>query len=1021
LASGFQGGPSAASQATEQEITLLEPGKPTQREIAGGQKHSYRIALTQGEHASVIVEQRGVDVTVKSFGVDGKLIAEQDAENRPTGGERAELVASVTGSYRFDVEPKYPMLPGGRYEIRLEELRVATQNDRSQQEARELYTKAYYSIVAGGYDEAQAMLEKVLEIRQTTIGPDHPDIAFTLTLQANIAYYKGDTARAEPLYQRAIAMLEKTVGPDHPLVATRLNNLGSLYEVKNEIAKSEALHKRALEIREKALAPDHPDIAQSLNNLANVCIDRGDYQRAEPLFLRALAINEKALGPDHLNLSYPLLNLGIVYNQTGDYEKAEQVLLRALSIREKKLDKDHPAVALVLLNLADVYQARGDLDQAEQLYRRALAIQESKFGPDHVNVARSLSGLGEIYCSQGKYPEAESFLQRALAIEKNTLGEDHPDTLSTASKLARLYMANGDYSQAVAFQERAMAGTEHNIDLNLAVGSERQKQAYLASLPEQLNRAISLHVLFAPGSPAARDLAISSLLRRKGRVLDAMSASFAALRSRIDPEHQALLSRLNEITSQLATLVLTGPQRMPASEHQKQIRLLEAEREKLEAEVSDRTAGFYQTQPATLDALRKAIASNAALVEMAVYRPFDPKLDDDHAYGEPRYVVYVVRNQGEVRWKDLGTAKEINKAIDSFRRTLRDPQRRDFLQTSHLLSNKILHPVLDLVGNATHLLISPDGELNLIPFEALVDGQRRYLIEDYSVTYLTTGRDLLRMQVRRSSNGDPLVVADPLFGEPGSKQAAAVSYTKGPSRNVRRSITLGEDFSSVYFAPLPGTAQEARTIQLLFPKARVLTGAQATATALKQVHAPRILHIATHGFFLDDAEASEPPEATPGVKNTRSVHASVKIGNPLLRSGLALAGANLSGSSARNNGILTALEASSLDLWGTKLVTLSACDTGVGEVQYGEGVYGLRRAFFLAGTETLAMSLWPVSDRFTREMMTAYYTGLKRGLGRTEALRQAKLAMLRREDRRHPFYWASFIQAGEWATLDGRK
>ena len=162
-----------------------------------------------------------------------------------------------------------------------------------------------------------------------------------------------------------------------------------------------------------------------------------------------------------------------------------------------------------------------------------------------------------------------------------------------------------------------------------------------------------------------------------------------------------------------------------------------------------------------------------------------------------------------------------------------------------------------------------------------------------------------------------------------------------------------------------------------------------------RIDAPRMLHIATHGFFLHDD----------------------RIANPLLRSGLALSGANLN-AGTNENGVLTALEASNLNLWGTRLVTLSACDTGVGEVRNGEGVYGLRRAFFLAGAETLVMSLWPISDYVTREMMTAYYSGLKTGLGRGDALRQAQLAMLKRKHREHPFYWASFIQAGDWTPLD---
>ena len=181
-----------------------------------------------------------------------------------------------------------------------------------------------------------------------------------------------------------------------------------------------------------------------------------------------------------------------------------------------------------------------------------------------------------------------------------------------------------------------------------------------------------------------------------------------------------------------------------------------------------------------------------------------------------------------------------------------------------------------------------------------------------------------------------------------------------------------------------------------------MTGAQATETALKKTNAPQILHLATHGFFLENKAVN------------------TKIGNPLLRSGLALAGANRR-KGEKDDGILTALEASGLNLWGTKLVVLSACDTGLGEVRNGEGVYGLRRAFVLAGTESLVMSLWSVSDYVTRELMTNYYKNLKQAAGRGAALRQVKLEMLKKPNRQHPFYWAGFIQSGEWANLEGKK
>src|SRR5262249_29653388 len=359
----------------------------------------------------------------------------------------------------------------------------------------------------------------------------------------------------------------------------------------------------------------------------------------------------------------------------------------------------------------------------------------------------------------------------------------------------------------------------------------------------------------------------------------------------------------------------------------------------------------------------------------------------------------------------------------AFRESLRDPQRKDVQQAAQAVSDQVIQPVRAFLGDATHLLISPDGQFNLIPFEALLDDQGHYLIERYTITYLTSGRDLLRMQAVRASKSAPLVIADPFFGEPEATQMATLVQShraRGSARARRRNITTAKNLSDVYFAPLPGTAQEARAIHSLFPEADVLTGPQATVDRLQQTHAPSILHIATHGFFLEDPGSNSSQDANKPAPNDARQTQAGKIENPLLRSGLPLAGANLNKGS-KDDGILTALKASSLDLSGTKLVTLSACDTGLGDVKDGEGVYGLRRAFFLAGSETLMMSMWSVSDRVTREMMTAYYTGLKQGLGRGEALRQAQLAMLKRKGREHPFYWASFIQSGEWANLDGQR
>jgi CHAT domain-containing protein len=376
--------------------------------------------------------------------------------------------------------------------------------------------------------------------------------------------------------------------------------------------------------------------------------------------------------------------------------------------------------------------------------------------------------------------------------------------------------------------------------------------------------------------------------------------------------------------------------------------------------------------------------------------------------------------------------------VNAWRKALRNPNRSDVKQHARAVDERVMRPVRSLLrempGDTRRLLIAPDGSLNLIPFAALVDEQNRYLIERYSISYLTSGRDLLRLQTSEPSKNEPLVIANPDFGRVASvttrgARTSQISRARNQARGQQRQQgQRGQiDPRQAYFRPLPATEDEALAIKALLPKASVLRREEATETALKQARGPRILHIATHGFFIDDQGTTQPetqgfysgePLRIPDLRlNQWAAH----IKNPLLRSGLGLAGINQN-KSGDDDGVLTALEAAGLDLSGTKLVVLSASDTGVGEVKNGEGVQGLRRALVLAGSESQVMSLWPVSDVATKELMISYYKALQQGEGRGEGLRRAQLQMQHgRKDRRHPFYWAAFIQSGEWANLDGQR
>jgi len=1108
----------------ENDVRTLEPGMTHRRDLAGGQRHTYRIRLAADQFFKAIIEQDGIDVAARLLGPDGKEIMVFNSESRLRGQESVWQVAEAEGEYRLVVEPKLKEAAAA-YVIQIEELRAATENDRALQEARNLYMKASVLHEAGKYDEALSSFLRALEIRERVLEPDHPDIAAAINrlgacyfskgmyskaeplylraltirekslgpehpdvasslsnlglLHFNMGDYtkaeplhlraltirekelgaehpdvaaslnnlailyrnRGDHKGAEPLYRRALAILEKSLGPEHPSVALSLNNLAILYHQRGEYSKAEPLSQRALTIREKTLGPEHPSVASSLNslailyyqrgeyskaeplyqralvimektlgaehpsiaaslsNLATLYRDRGDYEKAEPLYQRALVIVEKSLGPEHPNVALSLNNLALLYSDRGGYEKAEPLYQRALVIREKTLGPEHPFFASSLSNLATLYRNRGGYEKAEPLHQRALAIREKSLGPEHPDVARSLGNLADLSQIRGDFARAESLHQRALAIREKSLGPEHPDVASSLDSLAVLCLAKNDIARAITFMSRANAIGERNLKLNLATSSERQTVAYLATLAQQTDRTITLHLRYAPQDPAPRSLATTLILQRKGRALDATSVNLNALRSRFNEEDRNLLDQLTDMRLRIANLALDGPREISAEQYRDRIKSFEDQAEKFEAEISRRSDEFRaRSLPITLEAVQAAIPDDAALIEFASYRPFNPEAaKDDAAYGRPRYVAYVLRRQGEIRWKELGEARAIDDAVARLREALRDPKRKDVKNLARVVDQKVFQPLRPLLGDLTRLLVSPEGELNLIPFPALVDESMRYAVERYSISYLASGRDLLRLQTPRQSKDGPLVVAAPDFGRRSQVEA---SRSEKQKKNQPKG-EVGEEsarsaLKEFYFPPLPYAEREGEALSSLLPGATLLTKGQATKAALNQIHSPKLLHIATHGFFLEDQDK-----------------------NSLLRSGLALAGANER--KEDDNGILTALEVTGLNLWGTKLVALSACDTGVGEVKTGDGVHGLRRALVLAGAETQVMSLWAVSDKATRELMVAYYGRLNQGQGRGDALRRVQLEMLKGVNRRHPYYWASFILSGEWANLEGKR
>jgi CHAT domain-containing protein/Tfp pilus assembly protein PilF len=965
-----------------QQPQELEPGKPIERELAGGQSHSYRMTLAAGQYVKLLVDKRGIDVTVRLVGPDGKQITEFESEIRMQGQETVELVAEEAGSYRLDVVVKQKdALPGG-YEIQVGELRRATEKDRALYKAYKLFTEFPRLYRAGKYDEALPLVEHVLEIR------------------------------------------ERVLGPEHPVVVATVNNLAILYQLIGDYTKAESLFQRTLTIKEKAHGPEHSDVARLLNNLAFLYKSRGDYAKAEPLYLRALTILERTLGPEHPDVASTLNSLAFLYKSRGDYAKVEPLYQRALTILEKAVGPEYSYVASALNNLAILYRDRGEYAKAEPLYERALTVMERALGPEHPDTASALNNLAIVYRVRGNYAKAEPLFQRTLTIYEKSLGSEHPLVASTLNELAVFYAAKGDIAQAIISLSRATTINERNFSRTLAVGSERQKLAYLNIFSKQTDFTLSLQSQVAPNDPEALDLAFTTLLRRKARGLDAMTDTIAILRRSATPEDKTLFDRLTGARSQLAAFSLREPDATKPDTYRTRLKTLKEKVEELEGELSSRSAAFRnRKRPITLAAVQAALPADSALIEFALFAPLESQTVKSKP---PRYLAYLLPAQGQPKWVDLGKAAMIDRAVDAWRTALRNPKRIDVRRLARAVDEKLMRPVRSLLdqmpGETRRLLIAPDGSLNLIPFAALVDEQNQYLVERYSISYLTSGRDLLRLQTSEPSKDTPLVVANPDFG------GFTAIHTRG---DVGRSGTRNQaqaqiDPTQFFFQPLPATEDEALAIKAVLPKASVLRQEDATEAALKQVRGPQILHIATHGFFLNNQEAltadgrslsSDNPLRVPDLTPNNW---AAYIKDPLLRSGLALAGAN-HGKSGDDDGVLTALEAASLDLSGTKLVVLSAGDTGVGDVKNGEGVQGLRRALVLAGSESQVISLWPVSDVATKDLMIHFYKALQEGEGRSEGLRQVQLRMIRgHKDRRHPFFWAAFIQSGEWKNLDGQ-
>ena len=879
----------------------------------------------------------------------------------------------------------------------------------------------------GKVAEAEPLFQRALRIEEKALGPEHPMVAGGLNNLALLYVHLGKYSEAEPLYQRALSIAEKALGPDHPNVASALNNLATLYVHLGKYADAEPLYERALRIDEKALGPDHPGVAIDLNNLALLYMDQGKYAEAEPLFQRALRIDEKALGPDHPNVAQVLNSLAALYDDQGKYAEAEPLYQRALRIRESVLGSDHPDVAQSLNNLAELYDTEGQYAEAEPLYQRALRILEKTLGPDHPNVATALINLAALYRNQGKYAEAEPLFQRALRILEKALGPDHPNVAKNLNNLALLYDDQGKYAEAEPFYQRSFDNLFQQFQYNFTYMSEKERLGFLDMVADNFPVYFSFIHRFHDKDPQLIGSMYNLLLWEKGFIAASIADMRRAVEASGDKDALKLLNQLTAKRTQIAALLnVTPPDR---DLWFKQIDQLKTEANDIEKALIARSSAFAEKKKldkATWQQVRDALQPGEAAVEFARFRYYDKKWTDTSYY----VALVVTRDtKDQPQYIFLGDDKQIEgDALTGFQRAVQSRGASRVQQATlpgAQAYDLIWKPLETALAGKTRIYLSPDGVLNQVPLGIIPAPDGKLQMERYDLRLLSSTKDLLR-SVPPPAAATALLVGDPAFNLSAEQQLAAMrklalQQLQAPVLMAAMSPNdLSRDLGNGSTLPqLPGTGAEVNAIEQLMLdrnwKPVVFTNDIALKRVVEQASSPRVVHLATHGFFLSDQQIKTDHMSLGGRQPSG-------LEDPMLRSGLYFAGANrtLAGKpvpKGLDNGVLTAMEAGSLNLRGTELVVLSACDTGRGDVKNGEGVFGLRRAFEEAGAQSVLMSLWSVPDVETRDLMKLFYTKWLSGMEIHQALKEAQLEMREQVKMRHdgkdlPYYWGAFVLVG---------
>ena len=867
------------------------------------------------------------------------------------------------------------------------------------------------------YLESKALVEKVL-------GKDNPNYSGDLINLASLYKDMGQFEKAEPLFLDAKVILENTNNLNHPFYHVCLRNLANLNRNIGQYGKAEQLLLKSIAIEEKVLGNEHPNYANSLNSLANLYWDLGQYEKAEVYHLECKAIREKVLGKEHPDYAGSLNDMANVYTDMGQFKKAEQLLLTSIAIYEKVLGKEHPNYANSLNSLANLYDDMGHYEKLEPLYLEAKVILEKNLGREHHHYATILNNLAAMYENMGQYDKAEQLLLESKTIIGKKLDKEHPIYALSQINLASLYKDMGQYDKAEShfmesssIDKRLIARAVHHL-------SEKELSNYLNKFIQSQNEILSFVQL--SNRKKAVTACYDNTLFYKGFLLNAFNqVKHLALYDSTSTEKFNLLKSYKRRLANEYSVPLAERDSAKVAE-------LEEKANALEKFLVRTVAGFGDAmRQVNYQEVQANLKEGEAAIEFVHYRYYDQKATDSMMYA-----ALVLR-------KEIGTPVFIplfeQGTLDSLLR-VQNERKADYVNSLYTIYDrgviaietpkKSLYEILwkplekELTGIKT-IYFSPSGLLHRINLDAVPASETETLADRYNLIELNSTRQLMIPAEIKNINNDAA-----LFG--------GIQYEKDTTlQNMEPTLAFrSRDEISFSFVDstlrggswnyLPHTEREVNSIEKLMltagMKVNLNKGYQGTENSFKNIGAnnipsPRILHIATHGYFFPD-----PKTTIKNIEFNGQNEPVFKISDhPMLRSGLIMAGGNAAWQGkqtleGREDGILTAYEISQMNLSNTELVVLSACETGLGDIQGNEGVYGLQRAFKIAGAKYLIMSLWQVPDKQTSLLMTTFYkkwleaegspTGEKK-MSIPDAFHAAQKEL--REIGLDPYQWAGFV------------